>query len=237
MWLAKCSPTSSNKLLIDNHQRVAATVSVEGPPQPYQIATTPDSASSNRSTLSRRYQLQCRRPDYVHQSIVATTNNHPNHHLHQHNHLHHYQTTLCRSAIINTTTKLSVAMEIHIQQQCVSAQRFTVEGTEPPWFQGPLKAAFLGATGVGKTSILQVGCFIVSLCMWQQWLLSLLHCDCSNPLELSRSGSTKCVKLTNAFEMFQIRKHWKYICPYINIDIYRTMYLSMTEHLLRAYRK
>ncbi|XP_054747881.1 ras-like protein family member 10B, partial [Anastrepha obliqua] len=34
--------------------------------------------------------------------------------------------------------------------------RITLEGgAEPPWLQGPLKAAFLGASGVGKTSILQ----------------------------------------------------------------------------------
>lgn len=55
-----------------------------------------------------------------------------------------------------SSTKISLAMEIHIQNKCVSAQRITLEGAEPPWFQGPLKAAFLGATGVGKTSVLQV---------------------------------------------------------------------------------
>lgn len=130
MWLAKCSPTSSNKLLIDNHQRVTASSAGPFPSYPI-IATTPDSAS-NRSTLSRRYQHQqhhqCRRPDYVRQSsIVATANNHSNHHSQQHQHLqhhhhHHAQTTLGgRSALISPTTKLSVAMEIHIQQQCVSA--------------------------------------------------------------------------------------------------------------------
>uniref|UniRef100_A0A1B0CFJ2 Putative ras-related gtpase n=1 Tax=Lutzomyia longipalpis TaxID=7200 RepID=A0A1B0CFJ2_LUTLO len=43
--------------------------------------------------------------------------------------------------------------------QCViqrdRIKRITLEGPEPPWLQGPLKAAFLGATGVGKTSLLQ----------------------------------------------------------------------------------
>nr|XP_029719130.1 ras-like protein family member 10B [Aedes albopictus] len=35
------------------------------------------------------------------------------------------------------------------------AVRITLEGPEPPWMQGPLKVAFLGASGVGRTSILQ----------------------------------------------------------------------------------
>ncbi|KAM8703536.1 hypothetical protein ACLKA7_008198 [Drosophila subpalustris] len=43
-----------------------------------------------------------------------------------------------------------------VQRQRDNKKRITLEGgAEPPWLQGPLKAAFLGATGVGKTSILQ----------------------------------------------------------------------------------
>lgn len=66
-----------------------------------------------------------------------------------------HATTASTNASSSATAKISLAMEIHIQNKCVSAQRITLEAAEPPWFQGPLKAAFLGATGVGKTSVLQ----------------------------------------------------------------------------------
>lgn len=52
-------------------------------------------------------------------------------------------------------TNIMVAMDLHIQNKCTKAQQITLDGSDP-WVHGTLKAAILGATGVGKTAILQV---------------------------------------------------------------------------------
>lgn len=66
------------------------------------------------------------------------------------------------SCKLATARKISFDMEIHVQNRCISTQRFTLEESEE-WLHGcplkVLKVAILGASATGKTSILQVNFF------------------------------------------------------------------------------
>ncbi|XP_062534101.1 ras-like protein family member 10B [Armigeres subalbatus] len=64
---------------------------------------------------------------------------------------------VCSTAVTETDTPLVVKDIVNkmVLEDSKIFERITLEGPEPPWMQGPLKVAFLGASGVGRTSILQ----------------------------------------------------------------------------------